>query len=905
VGVENLKPLDELKSLDQRVDLVTDLGGLKPIFYRLDEIAKQFPDDFEVQLVVGDIKQHLVNRGTRLKEQQSSIKPPPGAPPPLPAATPASAPTVVARMPPMTPPSMVRPPEAKPADVKPPDLRPPVKLMSSGQFAKPGEPAIPPAGPPPMPKSAPPPQAPLSPHSSTVRISPGAIPPGMPPSGAPPQTPPGQGLMNTGQQAPVFTPAARVDPPGSAVQPPSSVRTPAQPPKAPKPPKPPKPPSGWKRPVLIGGFLGALVAVGIIAFLVNQARKKNQQVVVANTVKVDVTTTPPNASIRINGDAKCSSPCKIELAPGTYQVTAFLDGYDPATNSINVAEGQPASVALTLAAMLPSVRILTDLDQGKIAFDDQPPADLQEGQFILDKVAVGQHKVKLTGKSGDASFSFEIVEAKPPAVTGTVTARNLVAVLVSSFGSQARVVTSSGPMKLAVNGQPEGDAGPGGVDLKSFQPGVDEIIVGEGKDQRNMKESFGPAPMLTAFLKSDLNIGTLIVSTGEDDVRVFVNNKENRGRTQRGQVRIPAIGPVTVRVAKDGFQSEPAQTADVRKGAEVRLEFKLRTAPQTSSLQIHGATPGAEVFLDQNSVGTVGADGNYARSNVSPGDHVIDLKHDQFTPKRLQRNFKAGQAVVLTGADVVLAAVPVTSGTVHVARTPADAAVTYHRADETQTHEVRGNLLELPAGSYVFTGKAPGYTDKTERIQLAAGENHNVELALAKVVVTPTVKTGDMGDFEDPAAWKKEGDLWTHKGGGFVPYKLGPKGVYTFTVELVHGGNLFKGGRVRWCVQYVDAKNYLLYEMDKKNFWAEVVANGKKLEREKYQHDLEKQKSFTVQIELAADHVVHRIKNASGQWVSVDSFAEPGRNFAGGKFGFLIQGNDELGVSDFSFTPAK
>ena len=370
----------------------------------------------------------------------------------------------------------------------------------------------------------------------------------------------------------------------------------------------------------------------------------------------------PNASIRIGDTAKCTSPCKLDLEPGTYQITAFLDGYDPATNSVDVAADKPASLALTLTAQAQAVRILTDLDQGKIAFDDQPPAELQEGQYTIEKVAPGTHTVKLTGKGGDASFTFEIAEAKPQAITGAVTTHNLMAVLVSSFGSQAHVVTSSGPMKLAVNGQPEADAGPGGVDLKSFQPGVDELIVGEGKDQRNMKENFGPAPMLTAFLKSEQNIGTLIVSTGEDDVKVFVNNKEYRRHTQHGQVRIPALGSVSVRVTKDGFQNEPPQTADVKKGAEVRLEFKLKPAQMTSSLQIHGATPGAEVFLDQNSIGTVGADGNFARNNVSAGDHVIDLKHDQFTPKRVQRNFKAGQPVVLSGADVTLAAAS-TNGT--------------------------------------------------------------------------------------------------------------------------------------------------------------------------------------------------------------------------------------------------
>jgi len=85
VGDENLNPLEELKRLDQQVGLVASLEGLKPIYYRLDEIAKQYANDFEVQLVVGDIKQHLVNRGTKLKEQEATIATPPAmsAPPPL------------------------------------------------------------------------------------------------------------------------------------------------------------------------------------------------------------------------------------------------------------------------------------------------------------------------------------------------------------------------------------------------------------------------------------------------------------------------------------------------------------------------------------------------------------------------------------------------------------------------------------------------------------------------------------------------------------------------------------------------------------------------------------------------------------------------------------------------------
>jgi hypothetical protein len=846
VGAENLNPLDELKNLDQQVDGINDLNALKPIFYRLDEIARQHEDDFEVQLVVGDIKQHLVNRGTKLKAQAAETIP----------LEPRAA----------TPPPMAAPPPI----VTPPPIA----------TAKPAPPATPP----------PTPRAPVIPN----------------PKVAPTQVvTPGPGPSSTGQQAAAFA----AHPPAMPAGPPPHIPPQGPPTMHSVPPQqpPPKGPTNWSRPLLLGAVIGAIVSIILLAVVVNAARKHNaaekQKELAAAGVQVDMATTPPNASIRVNGEQKCNSPCQVSLAPGSYQVMAFLDGYEAATSTLNVTAGQPANVNLTLAPQTQSVRILTDLDAGTVTVDDQPPAELQDGQFVIDNVTPGQHTIKVTGKTGEASFSFETAVAKPPVVSGAITAKNLVAVLVSSLGSQARVVTNNGPMKLTVNGQQETDAGPAGVDLRGFQPGVDEIIVGEGKDERTMKENFGPSPMLTAFLKSDLNIGTLIVSTGEDDVHVFVNNKEWRRKTQKGQVRIQTIGNVTVRVAKDGFQQEPPQTAEVKKGAETRLEFKLKALPQLSTLQIQGATPGAQVFIDQSSVGTVGPDGSFSIATVSPGDHTVELRKDQFTPKRVKLSFKAGAPVSLSGADVVLASAGPGTGTIHVTRNPVDLAVTYRRADESQLHELKGDQIDLPPGSYIVFAKAPGYTDRVERVQVNAGETRNLQITMAKAVTVPVLKPGDITGFADPSSWKEEDGLWLHKGGGFVPYKLGPKGVYTFTVELVKGGGVFRGGRIRWAVEYTDSKNYLLYELDHKTFWAEVVQNGKKLERAKTQHGLENQKAFSIQVEITPEHCVHRIKNLEGQWVVLDSFAEPGRNFTDGPFGFLIQGNDEIGVSSFSFQP--
>ena len=798
VGVENVNPNEELKRLDEQIGSATELAALKPIFYRLNEIIRGFPGDFDVQIAGDEVKQRLIARGTLLKQRETA--------PPLPA----------------------------------------------------------------MP-AAPPPPAPPS-------------------------------FLDTVAPAPGAAPESSVMPAATPLPPPENPPQPAAPP-----PATPRPTPKRNRALVIGPIAGLLVALALILLVVYQIRKRNPA-----AVEVGIATTPAGASVRVVAERPagvpsgpggnpitCTSNCKLTLKPGGYQVTATLNGYEPAARAVTVKARLPAAVSLTLQPLAQSLRLLSNLSQGKVVMDDGPPADLQEGQLVLDKVAPGKHTVKVIGPNGDASFSFELADARLPAVAGPVNARNMIAVLVASFGKQARVATSGGPWKLAVNGQPQGDTGPGGTDLTGFEPGVNEIVVGEGGDQRNMSESFGAAPMLTAFLKTDVNAGTLIVATGLDDVRVFLNDKEYRRRTQRGQLRVQALGKVTVRVAKSGYRDEPAQSVEVKKGADARLQFDLKPEPQFGSLEIHGAVAGSEVLVDQKSAGTVGPDGSFSAGEIQPGEHTIELRREQYRPNRVQKTFHAGQAVVLAGAEVTLAAA---NGTVRLTRNPASATVAYRRGDETESHEARGNQIELPAGSYAFSASAPGFAETTARVQLAAGENRDVDFTLARErpAAPPPVVAGGMAEFEDAQSWKKEGDNWVHKGGGFVPYKLPPKGVFTFTVQLLKGGGVFRAGQIRWCLQYLDAKNYLLYEIDRKTFWAGVVQKGARLERVKAPHNLGNQKAFTIQIEVTPDRLVQKAR-VGDQWKVLDTFVEEGRDFTVGKFGFLIQGNDEIAISDFKF----
>ena len=77
--------------------------------------------------------------------------------------------------------------------------------------------------------------------------------------------------------------------------------------------------------------------------------------------------------------------------------------------------------------------------------------------------------------------------------------------------------------------------------------------------------------------------------------------------------------------------------------------------------------------------------------------------------------------------------------------------------------------------------------------------------------------------------------------------------------NLQKGGNVFRAGKIRWAANYVDAKNYALYEIDNKNFFAKVVENGKTFERAKMAHGIDsKDKSFTIRVDVMPDHISYK-----------------------------------------------
>jgi eukaryotic-like serine/threonine-protein kinase len=538
----------------------------------------------------------------------------------------------------------------------------------------------------------------------------------------------------------------------------------------------------------------------------------------------------------------------------------------------------PPEPALTL------LKLSSDTGAGKVTFDDQPPAEFQDGQWSLDKIAAGDHKLTFQGTRGEASFTFSTAAGSAPVVKDSITSKGVLALVIGSTADHLHVYSGESGTHLSLDGQPPLDIPqPEGLDLPSISAGPHELSVTHGTDQYKLEVDAGAAPALNLFLESGQNLGTLVVIAGQDKAKVFLNGKLQTQLTDGGQLRIPnlELREYAVRVSKIGFLDPPEQKIRIRKGEQGKLVFNLQPPPHLASLAIQGGAPGTTVLIDQTSVGTVQPDGTLTVATVNPGDHTVELRKNGFKPKQIKKHFVVGTAVSLTAADAALEAAP---GELKISFTPADAQVTIAKAGESPAKVTSGNALSLAAGSYTLTAKTADNFSRSSTVEVIAGQSKTLDLSLAP---------DGMSKWEDPAGWKQDKGSFVRKGGEFVMYNLSPtSGTFVFSAMLA------KGHRLQWVLNCTDANNYILFQMDDNNFYRTVIHNGQKGDEVKIPHKNEKKTYRTILIRVGPSEIVHQIRQGDS-WVVLDRFSPAGSNLSLGKFGFLIQGNDQVALANF------
>lgn len=534
---------------------------------------------------------------------------------------------------------------------------------------------------------------------------------------------------------------------------------------------------------------------------------------------------------------------------------------------------------------VPMLKLISDTGTGKVTFDDQPPAQFQDGQWTLEKISAGEHKLNVVGPQGEVSFAFSNEERAAPAVKGAIVCHGVLAVVVSSMADKLHVYSSDGSIKLSLDGQAPVGVPRDGVELPSISAGPHELAVTRGSDQYRYKldPNAGTVPTLSTFLESGQDLGTLVVITGLDKARVFLNGALQPRLTQGGQLRIPnlELKEYLVRVSKNGFQEVPDQRIRIRKGEQGRLTFNLQPILRFASLTIQGGVPGTAVLIDQTPVGAVQPDGTLTVTTVNPGDHIVELRKDRFKPKQIKRSFVVGAAVSLAAADAALEVAP---AELKITFTPADAQVTLGKAGETPTKVSGGGTLSLPAGSYTLTVKTADNFTRSSTVEVSAGQSRSLDLSLAP---------SGMSKWDDPASWKPENGAFVHKGGDFVMYNLSPT-----SGTLVFSAMLSKGRRLQWMLNCVDANNYVLFQLDENNFYRTVVRNGEKGDEIKVPHKSDKKSFRTLQIRVGPNEITHLIRQGEN-WVILERWTQPGSNLSLGRFGFYIPGNDQVALSSF------
>jgi len=383
-------------------------------------------------------------------------------------------------------------------------------------------------------------------------------------------------------------------------------------------------PQNW----IAGLLAAALVIAGVL--LVPRMILSRRQV----TVRVD--SDIAGALVEAGGKS-CQTPCSFSLAPGQYALKAAKDGYEPVAQPLVIsAGGSEMAVPLALKPLPEMLLVNSNFENGTVFLDGRRAGELNEGQFSLSGIAVGRHTIRVTGGGAEFEARWQSAPGTIPKVDPGFTPRDVQALVVGNIGQAGNIACNCDIQNVAVDGAAgESVTVPAGqvAQLPRMAAGTHQLTM----NGRSLVIDVHPNPALTVFLTLDRNVGTLVVDTGQDKARVYLNNRLYQRPTERGFVRIPvAVGSYSIRVEKDGYRSPPAETVDIRKGEEKRVTVALTLVPPM--LEIAGALPGAQVRLDGRLIGETDARG-VIRKEIEPGNHVVELTKDGYTSARFNARF--------------------------------------------------------------------------------------------------------------------------------------------------------------------------------------------------------------------------------------------------------------------------
>ena len=637
-----------------------------------------------------------------------------------------------------------------------------------------------------------------------------------------------------------------------------------------------------------GGVFAVLFLVGV--FLSRPGTNDPVQQTAGPVTQVGTTvirSSPPGALILRGGKelGRANPELVVELPSGSAKLEAKLEGYHSESQTILVESGSRKEVNF---ALVPAKQVLLVQALGAISVDGQPAQQIRDGQFTT-QLDPGEHRVRIFIRPGsEASFRVNASDGSAAQVLEPPRASSATLLIVSAADGQARLYSSSS-LKLQVDGNALGT-----VDGRGLQIPLDArshvIQVGEGVDFRTKTIETGAGRVLVAILETDSNVGSLVVETSEDgaQLELLSGGKSIRKTviTDR-HVQLPnlPVGVYLVRVYKDGLDAPPDQTVTLAKGQESRLSFQLRKTPQLVSLRVHSVA-GAEILVDGGPVGVTGPDGMLILPGVTAGPHRVEAR---------LRGRRSAQDITLSENEAANRPLEMKldkgPSIVTLTLNPSNSTVTVARSDGSLS-QVSGNRFELPEGRYRFTARAPGYSDRSESVDLEAERIVNIDLTLTQSK-PPTLVPGvpSLQGWDPPSAWAldRDGKGIVHRKSGVSLYSAHPiRGTFAFSAQLGNRGHLgFGRSKIEWVVGYANDENYLLFSVQSGRFDSFVIRDGKRQEHSE-KVPLPKADEYEIQVRIQDSQILTSFKDG-GVWKPLETWKDPIPGVDQGWFGFKDQ----------------
>jgi len=546
------------------------------------------------------------------------------------------------------------------------------------------------------------------------------------------------------------------------------------------------------------------------------------------TMKVFLRVVPEDAVVTVDGKVRSG---QLDLEPRvSYYVKATKPGYRDYQASLKATD--PWDINLEPAPM--HISLATADKTGEVFIDDQKKGDLADGILQDLLVTPDPNDHTLTVKNGSTeilSLTFVAEAVKQPLVK-QIRTKDLQ--VITSLNGAATLYSSTQGVKANLAGQPPQAVPPEGLTLEPTE--ANHEVAFDRKDLANLPITMESFPVLTVALHPQPT-GSIKIACSVEGAHLFIDKKDRGWQCRNGfWTVVKPPGDHTVRITAQGY-NDYAQKITLKEGENDSLTPQLEPLVTSGTLEVQGGTPQAEVWVDGEKKGQLDNNGSGRIDDIQPGTRRVVFRKDGFEDATLERPVAARQTDKIAGEQARLKQF----GALIFQIIPSAAAISYHRSDDDNPKTANNARVLVRAGRYRVEAGLTGYESNQGDFDVESGGETAVRWTLAPVqkkTPTPPI-TPPRQTLHDTEAFEKCGNrLGTDAGWlelkGSDPCFL-KEGLRQVRFRFSSPPKKFlRNNKIRWVVHYLDASNYVEYEMDENGVTRHVTAKGtedKKLQR--------------------------------------------------------------------------